>query len=196
MSQLKAIIGLGNPGADYQATRHNAGAWLVEALATDSHTPLRAEKKFLGHYAKIRIAGHELHLLNPQTFMNRSGASVAALCQFFKLETNELLVAHDELDIAPGTARYKTAGGHGGHNGLRDIISALGNDKAFHRLRIGIGHPGDARQVTNYVLGRPGKTERNAIDAAIIECLSTLPSAIEGDWAKAMNRLHSFSASG
>ncbi|SFH66301.1 aminoacyl-tRNA hydrolase [Modicisalibacter xianhensis] len=192
MSQVKAIIGLGNPGAEYEDTRHNAGAWLVEAIARDSHTPLRVEKKFLGLYAKVNFAGHELHLLNPTTFMNRSGGAVAALCQFFKLVPEELLVAHDELDIAPGTARYKQGGGHGGHNGLRDSIRALGNNNAFHRLRIGIGHPGDAKLVTNYVLGRPGKAERQAIDAAIEECLVTLPDALKGDWAKAMNRLHSF----
>ncbi|MCG7599036.1 aminoacyl-tRNA hydrolase [Halomonas sp. McH1-25] len=192
MSQVKAIIGLGNPGADYEDTRHNAGAWLVEAIARDSLASLRVEKKFLGLYAKVNFAGHELHLLNPTTFMNRSGGAVAALCQFFKLSPDELLVAHDELDIAPGTARYKQGGGHGGHNGLRDTIRALGNDNAFHRLRIGIGHPGDAKLVTNYVLARPGKTERKAIDAVIDECLFTLPDALTGDWAKAMNRLHSF----
>lgn len=192
MSHVKAIIGLGNPGPEYDATRHNAGAWAVEALARDSLTPLRAERKFLGQYAKIHYAGHDLHLLVPSTYMNRSGKTVAALCQFFKLSPDELLVAHDELDIAPGTARYKHGGGHGGHNGLRDIVSALGNDKSFHRLRIGIGHPGSAKQVTNYVLGRPGKAERTAIDAAIEECLRTLPDVVAGDWASAMNRLHSF----
>lgn len=192
MSQVKAIIGLGNPGADYEDTRHNAGAWLVEAIARDSLASLRVEKKFLGLYAKVNFAGHELHLLNPTTFMNRSGGAVAALCQFFKLSPDDLLVAHDELDIAPGTARYKQGGGHGGHNGLRDTIRALGNDNAFHRLRIGIGHPGDAKLVTNYVLARPGKTERQVIDAVIDECLFTLPDALTGDWAKAMNRLHSF----
>ena len=194
MPQVKALIGLGNPGDKYTETRHNAGAWLVEALAKDHHTPLRAERKFLGHYAKIVLAGHELHLLNPQTYMNRSGGAVAALCQFFKIAPDELLVAHDELDIAPGTARYKSGGGHGGHNGLRDIVSALGNDKSFHRLRIGIGHPGEAGQVVNYVLGRPGKAERSAIDAALGEVEATLPDAISGDWARAMNRLHSFTA--
>ena len=192
MSHVKAIIGLGNPGADYEDTRHNAGAWLVEAIARDTLAPLRVEKKFLGLYAKVNFAGHELHLLNPTTFMNRSGGAVAALCQFFKLSPEELLVAHDELDIAPGTARFKQGGGHGGHNGLRDTIRALGNNNSFHRLRIGIGHPGDAKLVTNYVLGRPGKAERSAIDAVLDECLATLPDALQGDWAKAMNRLHSF----
>ncbi|MEC9482202.1 MAG: aminoacyl-tRNA hydrolase, partial [Halomonas sp.] len=117
MGQVKAIIGLGNPGAEYEDTRHNAGAWLVEAIARDSLASLRMEKKFLGFYARVDFAGHELHLLNPTTFMNRSGGAVAALSQFFKLAPDELLVAHDELDISPGTARYKQGGGHGGHNG-------------------------------------------------------------------------------
>ncbi|NRB57394.1 MAG: aminoacyl-tRNA hydrolase [Salinicola sp.] len=189
---VKAIIGLGNPGAEYEDTRHNAGAWLVEQLARDAAQTLRPERKFLGLYAKIHLGGHDLHLLNPTTFMNRSGASVAALCQFFKIAPDELLVAHDELDIVPGCARYKTGGGHGGHNGLRDIVSALGNTNGFHRLRIGIGHPGSAKLVTNYVLGRPGKAERQSIDAAIDEIITTLPEALSGDWAKAMNRLHSF----
>ncbi|MDH4572964.1 aminoacyl-tRNA hydrolase [Salinicola acroporae] len=189
---VKAIIGLGNPGPEYEDTRHNAGAWLVEQLARDAAQTLRPERKFLGLYAKIRLSGHDLHLLNPTTFMNRSGASVAALCQFFKIAPDELLVAHDELDIAPGCARYKTGGGHGGHNGLRDIVSALGNTNGFHRLRVGIGHPGSAKLVTNYVLGRPGKAERQAIDDALLETVHTLPDALDGQWAKAMNRLHSF----
>ncbi|MCE8035744.1 aminoacyl-tRNA hydrolase [Halomonas sp. MCCC 1A11057] len=192
MPQIKAIIGLGNPGDGYAATRHNAGAWLVEILARQAGTELRPEKKFLGLYAKVLLDGQELHLLEPTTFMNRSGAAVAALCQFYKIAPDELLVAHDELDIPPGTARYKQGGGHGGHNGLRDIISALG-EKGFNRLRIGIGHPGDSRQVTNYVLGRPGKAEFEAIGGALNECLATLPLAVSGDWAKAMSRLHSFS---
>ena len=189
---VKAIIGLGNPGPEYEDTRHNAGAWLVEQLARDTAETLRPERKFLGLHARIRLGGHDLHLLNPTTFMNRSGASVAALCQFFKIAPDELLVAHDELDIAPGCARYKTGGGHGGHNGLRDIISALGNSNGFHRLRIGIGHSGSAKLVTNYVLGRPGKAERQAIDDSLDETIATLPDVLDGDWAKAMNRLHSF----
>ncbi|WP_110687135.1 aminoacyl-tRNA hydrolase [Salinicola aestuarinus] len=195
MSEVKAVIGLGNPGSEFHETRHNAGAWLVERLARDAATSLRPERKFQGLYAKITLGGRDLHLLNPTTFMNRSGASTAALCQFFKIAPQELLVAHDELDIDPGLARYKTGGGHGGHNGLRDIVSALGNVKDFHRLRIGIGHPGTAKLVTNYVLGRPGKAERQAIDDAIDEITMTLPDALTGDWAKAMNRLHSFKPS-
>lgn len=193
MARIKALIGLANPGAEYEATRHNAGAWLVEEVVRQAGTSLRPERKFLGLYAKAIIDGQDLHLLTPTTYMNRSGGAVAALANFFKLAPDEILVAHDELDLAPGTARYKQGGGHGGHNGLRDIISALGIDKSFHRARIGIGHPGSASQVTNYVLGRPGKSEREAIDASIDECMATLPLALAGDWAKAMNRLHSFS---
>jgi len=140
----------------------------------------------------VRVGDTELHLLNPTTFMNRSGGAVAALCQFFKLTPEQLLIAHDELDLPAGQARYKTGGGHGGHNGLRDTINALGNQKQFHRLRIGIGHPGEAHQVVNYVLNRPSKTEQIAIDATLDECQTTLPLALAGDWAKAMNRLHSF----
>lgn len=192
MSQVLALIGLGNPGAQYAATRHNAGAWLVDAVARSAHAELRPDKKFFGLYAKVRLGDTELHLLNPTTFMNRSGAAVAALCQFFKLTPEQLLIAHDELDLPAGQARYKTGGGHGGHNGLRDTISALGNQKQFHRLRIGIGHPGDAHQVVNYVLNRPGKAEQIAIDDALNECQVTLPLALAGDWAPAMNRLHSF----
>ena len=192
MSRVKAIIGLGNPGNEYEDTRHNAGVWLLDALARHGHTTLRPERKFHGQYAKVHFAGQDLHLLFPSTFMNRSGQAVAALCNFYKLAPDELLVAHDELDIDPGTARYKQGGGHGGHNGLRDIISALGNDKSFHRARIGIGHPGNAKLVTNFVLGRPGKAERQAIDDAIDEVVMTLPDAIGGEWARAMNRLHSF----
>ncbi|NOG32639.1 aminoacyl-tRNA hydrolase [Halomonas sp. TBZ9] len=194
MSHVSALIGLGNPGPEYAATRHNAGAWAVEAVARAANAQLRPDKKFLGLYAKVNFSGHTLHLLNPTTFMNRSGASVAALCQFFKLSPEQLLIAHDELDLPAGQARYKTGGGHGGHNGLRDIISALGNQKQFHRLRIGVGHPGSANQVVNYVLGRPGKSEQLAIEQALDECLATLPLALGGDWANAMNRQHRFSA--
>ncbi|GAB2709945.1 aminoacyl-tRNA hydrolase [Halomonas garicola] len=191
MSQVLALIGLGNPGPQYAATRHNAGAWLVDAVAREARVELRPEKKFLGLYAKARLGDTQLHLLNPTTFMNRSGAAVAALCQFFKLAPEELLVAHDELDLPAGQARYKTGGGHGGHNGLRDTISALGNQKQFHRLRIGIGHPGESHQVVNYVLNRPGKAEQAAIDAALDECLATLPLGLAGNWPRAMQRLHS-----
>lgn len=187
---VSAIIGLGNPGAQYADTRHNAGAWMVEQLAQQAGSRLRSERKFLGSYAKVEYAGHTLHLLVPSTYMNRSGQSVSLLTKFFKLAPDQLLVAHDELDIPPGQARFKQGGGHGGHNGLRDIISALGNDRNFHRLRIGIGHPGYANQVTNYVLGPPGKRERQAIDSSVDAAIDALPYGLAGDWANAMNRLH------
>lgn len=190
MSTVSAIIGLRNPGAQYADTRHNAGAWMVELLARQVGGSLRSERKFLGDYAKVELEGHTLHLLLPSTFMNCSGQSVSLLTKFFKLSPEQLLVAHDELDIPPGQARFKQGGGHGGHNGLRDIISALGNNRSFHRLRIGIGHPGDASRVVNYVLGSPGKSDRIAIDSAIEASVNALPLALSGDWAKAMNRLH------
>ena len=190
MSTVSAIIGLRNPGAQYADTRHNAGAWMVERLAKQSSASLRSERKFLGDYAKIELDGHTVHLLLPSTFMNCSGQSVSLLTKFFKLSPEQLLVAHDELDIPPGQARFKQGGGHGGHNGLRDIISALGNNRSFHRLRIGIGHPGDASRVVNYVLGSPGKSDWVAIDSAIEAAVEALPLALSEDWAKAMNRLH------
>ncbi|BBG30909.1 MULTISPECIES: aminoacyl-tRNA hydrolase [Zymobacter] len=190
MSTVSAIIGLRNPGAQYADTRHNAGAWMVELLARQAGASLRSERKFLGDYAKVELDGHTVHLLLPSTFMNCSGQSVSLLTKFFKLSPEQLLVAHDELDIPPGQARFKQGGGHGGHNGLRDIISALGNNRSFHRLRIGIGHPGDASRVVNYVLGSPGKSDRIAIDSAIEAAVDALPLALSGDWAKAMNRLH------
>ena len=142
----------------------------------------------------MTLAGHELRLLIPTTFMNRSGKAVAAMATFFKINPDEILVAHDELDIAPGTARFKRGGGHGGHNGLRDIIPALGNNNDFYRLRIGIGHPGHASRVSGYVLSKPSAEDRERIDASIREAISALPLLLDGDATKAMTRLHSFSA--
>ncbi len=194
MSDIKAIIGLGNPGAQYTQTRHNAGFWLIETLAERYHTTLRSERKLLGYYARATIEGQDIHLLTPSTYMNHSGQSIGALAAFYKLPPESLLVVHDELDLLPGHARYKQGGGHGGHNGLRDTINAMGQNKNFHRLRLGIGHPGSASQVVNYVLGPPGKAERQAIDEAIDASLKTLPLALSGDWPRAMNQLHSFSA--
>lgn len=194
MSEIKAIIGLGNPGSRYALTRHNAGFWLMDRLASRYGAPLRSERKLHGHYARARVDGRELHLLAPDTFMNRSGQSIGALAAFYKLAPESLLVVHDELDLPPGQARYKKGGGHGGHNGLRDTINALSQNRDFYRLRLGIGHPGSADMVVNYVLGSPGKEERRAIDEAMDETLETLPLALEGDWSRAMNRLHAFSA--
>ena len=194
MTAIKLIVGLGNPGSEYRGTRHNAGAVFVEELARQSGAPLQAESKFFGLAGRVTLSGHDLRLLIPTTFMNRSGQSVAAMAQFFKIAPNEILVAHDELGIPPGTARFKQGGGHGGHNGLRDIVPALGNNKGFYRLRIGIGHPGHASKVTGYVLGAPSQVDRTRIDACIDEAIAALPLLLDGDITKAMTRLHSFSA--
>lgn len=187
------VVGLGNPGADYQNSRHNAGALFVEALARDAGQILRPEKKYHGHYARIQWQGLELHLLNPSTFMNRSGLSVKALADFFRICPEHILIAHDELDLPPGTAKLKKGGGHGGHNGLRDTIAHLGSNN-FQRLRLGIGHPGEARQVTGYVLGRLGKQESATLNAVFDEVMRVLPAAANGNMAAAMNRLHGFNA--
>ncbi|SEG76027.1 aminoacyl-tRNA hydrolase [Marinobacterium lutimaris] len=191
---ISLIVGLGNPGPQYEQTRHNAGAELVEQLAAHQHTTLQPESKYKGLYGKILIEGQPVHLLIPTTFMNLSGQSVAALANFFKIPVSAILVAHDELDIAPGTARLKKGGGHGGHNGLRSIISQMGNNRDFYRLRLGIGHPGHASQVSNFVLSKAPQQERELTQAAIDEALRQLPLAIKGDWSRAMNHLHSFSA--
>ena len=185
------VVGLGNPGADYENTRHNAGALFVEALARTAGQTLRPEKKYHGLYARIQWQGLDLHLLNPTTFMNRSGLAIKALADFFKIQPQQILIAHDELDLPPGTAKLKKGGGHGGHNGLRDTIAHLGTND-FQRLRIGIGHPGDSRRVTGNVLGRLGKQETEELNAVIDEIMRVLPDAASGKLPAAMNRLHSF----
>ncbi|WP_041523669.1 aminoacyl-tRNA hydrolase [Gilvimarinus agarilyticus] len=187
---VELIVGLGNPGPDYHRTRHNAGADLVSELARQSGTSLSPEKKFYGDTARITLGGRNLHLLIPNTFMNRSGKAIAALAQFYKIAPQAILVAHDELDLAPGVARLKIGGGHGGHNGLRDTVSALGNCKDFARIRIGIGHPGSAAQVTGHVLKRAPQNEQQLIDESIDRAISALPDAVAGQWNKAMHELH------
>lgn len=189
MAGLRLIVGLGNPGADYDRTRHNAGFWFVDALANDANARWGIDSKLHGEIAKVAIAGHTLWLLKPSTFMNASGRSVATALRYWKIEPSECLVAHDELDLAPGLARLKFDGGHGGQNGLRDIVAQLGHGK-FHRLRVGIGHPGDKNKVTPWVLGRPGRDDEAAIRAAIDDSLRVLPLALTGDFNEAMKRLH------
>ncbi len=193
MAKIQLLVGLGNPGQEYAATRHNAGAWLVEALAASCQTPLAASK-FFGLHAQVFLGTSKLHLLIPTTFMNRSGQAIAALANFYKIPTEDILVAHDELDLPPGVARLKKGGGHGGHNGLRSTISSLGNNKDFYRLRLGIGHPGQASKVTGYVLGKPSSSEQLCISAAIEESLRHLELIVKGEHTQAMNRLHSFKA--
>jgi PTH1 family peptidyl-tRNA hydrolase len=194
LTAIRLIVGLGNPGSEYRGTRHNAGADFVEELARMSGVPLQDDAKFFGRTGQLTLAGHPLRLLIPTTFMNRSGKSVAAMAGFYKISPEQILIAHDELDIAPGTARFKRGGGHGGHNGLRDIVPALANNRDFYRLRIGIGHPGHASRVTGYVLGAPTAEERARIDASINEAIRALPLLLEGDEVKAMTHLHSFTA--
>lgn len=189
---ISLIVGLGNPGAEYEHTRHNAGFWCVETLARQNGIRMAPDKKFHGLVGKGRIGQQECWLLMPTTFMNRSGLAVQALANFYRLQPANILVVHDELDLPVGSARFKTGGGHGGQNGLRDIIAQLGNNKDFHRLRIGIGHPGDKNLVTGHVLGKPSVSDDKVIRAAIDEACASLTEAIKGNMAAAMNRLHSF----
>jgi len=189
VSGVKLIVGLGNPGGKYQTTRHNAGFWFVEQIARAAGGVFRPEPKFQGDVCTIKVDGIELRLLMPNTFMNRSGQAVASLSQYFKIEPAEILVAHDELDFAPGKVRLKQGGGHGGHNGLRDIVAQLGTGD-FLRLRIGIGHPGSSDLVTGYVLGPPGLDDRISIDRALDAAAGVVPMVVAGDLMQAMQRLH------
>ncbi len=192
--RIQLIVGLGNPGQQYDQTRHNAGADFVAQLAERQMTPLKTENKFHGLYGKATLNQQPVHLLIPNTFMNLSGQAVSALANFYKIPPEGILVAHDELDLPPGVAKLKQGGGHGGHNGLRDIISKLGNNKNFYRLRLGIGHPGSASQVSGFVLKKAPSSERDLTQAASDEALRVLEQACGGDWLKAMNTLHSFKA--
>lgn len=194
MSAIELIVGLGNPGREYEDTRHNAGALFVEELARQQGSPLKEEAKFFGLTSRIHFHGKDIRLLIPGTFMNRSGQAIAAIAKFYKISPEAILVAHDELDIEAGTARFKQGGGHGGHNGLRDTIEKLGNNKNFHRLRIGIGHPGSADRVTGHVLNKAPAGEHQQMLSAIDESIRALPDAVDGNWAKAMNYLHSYTA--
>ncbi len=187
---IRCIVGLGNPGAQYQATRHNAGFWFVDELAQQHGIQLRPESKFFADLGKLSLGGNSCWLLKPSTFMNHSGRAVSALANFYKLSPEEILVVHDELDLASGSIRLKKGGGHGGHNGLRDIISALGS-KEFYRLRIGIDHPGHRDQVTNYVLSRPSRSEQSLIEDAIKDGCRCIDDLLAGDFQLLMNKLHS-----
>ena len=194
-NEIRLIVGLGNPGPEYAYTRHNAGAWYVAELASRYNGQLREEEKYFGLTARINLQGQEVRLLIPTTFMNLSGKSVAALANFFQIPAESILVAHDELDLPPGVARFKQGGGHGGHNGLKDIISKLANSKDFHRLRIGIGHPGDKNKVAGFVLTKAPQSEQQLIDAALDEALRSTEILFQQDMTRAMNRLHAFKAS-
>ncbi|SEQ16017.1 peptidyl-tRNA hydrolase, PTH1 family [Solimonas aquatica] len=188
-STLHAIVGLGNPGGEYEKTRHNAGFWFVDRLAEAAGSSLRTEAKFHGQTARIKLGGHEVLLLKPGTFMNRSGQAVQALAQFYKLPPEAILVAHDELDLPAGAMRLKLGGGHGGHNGLRDVHKVLGDQ--YRRLRIGIGHPGDKNLVLGYVLGRPSREDESAIAQGLTQAQSAVETWLRQGWERAMHQLHS-----
>ena len=194
MSKIKLIVGLANPGADYAQTRHNAGAWYVDLLAQRHQQSLKEESKFFGYTARINLNGHDVRLLVPTTFMNLSGKAVQAMANFYRIELDEILVAHDELDLPPGVVKMKLGGGNGGHNGLKDIQSKFANNPNFYRLRIGIGHPGDKNKVVGFVLGKPPISEQKLIDDAIDEALSCTDILMRDGYEKAINRLHSFKA--
>ncbi|WP_299582439.1 aminoacyl-tRNA hydrolase [uncultured Microbulbifer sp.] len=187
---IQLIVGLGNPGPEYDRTRHNAGADFVVELARQHGTQLSLDSKYHGLTGRVRIGSQDIRLLIPTTYMNRSGQSVGPLANFFKIPPQAILVAHDELDLAPGIARLKAGGGHGGHNGLRDIIAALGNNRDFMRLRLGIGHPGSASEVSRFVLQRAPRAEQETLADAIDLAIDVLPSAAGGDWSSAMKTLH------
>jgi PTH1 family peptidyl-tRNA hydrolase len=193
-TSIQLVVGLGNPGPEYRNTRHNAGDWFVQELANQHNISLRAEKKYFGLYGKGQIAGQTVHLLIPTTFMNKSGQSVAALANFYNIPVDNILVAHDELDLLPGVGKIKKGGGHGGHNGLKDIIARMANNREFYRLRIGIGHPGHKDRVTGHVLGKAPANEQNKIEQVIIEATRCFDIWLKDDLKKAQNRLHSFSA--
>ncbi len=186
---IRLIVGLGNPGSEYEATRHNTGFWFVDRLAQRQNLSFKLESRHHGLTCKTILRGQEVRLLKPNTYMNRSGLSVSSLANYFRITPAEILVAHDELDLAPGEIRLKTGGGHAGHNGLRDIMSALGS-RDFHRLRIGIDHPNQRGAVVNYVLGRPSREDREAIEDAIEQALDCLDDIVPGELQRAMNRLH------
>ena len=189
MEGLRLIVGVGNPGPEHARTRHNAGFRLVDALADRAGGRFGIEAKLFGETAKIEVGGRPVWLLRPATFMNLSGKAVAAALRYWKIEPEQALLAHDELDLPPGVARLKFDGGHGGQNGLRDTIKLLGHGR-FHRLRIGIGHPGHKDRVVSWVLGRPGSDDDILINRAIDDAIDVLPLAVRGDFSEAMKRLH------
>lgn len=190
MSGIRLIVGLANPGKQYADTRHNVGAWFLHQLARHSHVSLSPETKFHGLVANANISGVQCRLLEPTTYMNDSGRAVRSIMQFYKLTAAEVLVVHDELDFEPGIIRLKKGGGHGGHNGLRDIVNCLGSPD-FYRLRIGIGHPGSRHKVTGYVLGAPSQSDKIVIERSIDEGLHIMGDLLSGEFERAMHYLHS-----
>ena len=191
-SNLKLIVGLGNPGEQYARTRHNAGVWFVSRFADQQGATFKEEKKFFGRTATTLFESQEMRLLLPTTYMNESGKSVRALAHFFKIPPEQILIVHDELDLPTGVIRFKQGGGLAGHNGLRDITQRLGGNQDFNRLRIGVGHPGQKSDVTGHVLGTVSKKDESTIYQCIDEALRLMPLVINGEWQKAMNELNGF----
>ncbi|MEN8391941.1 aminoacyl-tRNA hydrolase [Acinetobacter indicus] len=190
MSNISLIVGLGNPGAEYAQTRHNAGFWFVERLADQYGIPLKADPKFKGISGRGNIEGQDVRLLLPTTFMNRSGQSVVPFAKFYQIAPEAMLIAHDELDMNPGIIRLKTGGGHGGHNGLRDIVPHTGPN--FHRLRIGIGHPGSKERVSGHVLSKAPSQEQGLMDDALSHALSRMKLLVNGEIQQAMNQINAY----
>ncbi len=186
---IKLFVGLGNPGPEYEATRHNAGFWWIDALSRELKAPLALDKNYHGQVARLSINGQTVWLLKPLTFMNLSGKSVAALARFFKIAPEEILVAHDELDIAPGQVKLKFGGSHAGHNGLRDIHVQVASPD-YWRLRLGVGHPGVKAEVINWVLKKPSPEHRAAIEDCIHRCLKAVPELLTGNMEKATMLIH------
>ena len=189
-NSLKLIVGLGNPGPQHDSNRHNAGVIFLHHLCKSYGGALRGESKFFGEYGNINIAGQDIKMLFPTTFMNNSGKAVAAICNFFKIEPKNMLVAYDEIDFEVGVTRFKEDVGHGGHDGIRDIISAIGGKRDFYRLRIGVGHPGHKSMVANYVLNNPSRSEADLIMADVEDAIRVMPHAAVGEWEEAMRLLH------
>ena len=190
MQQIRLIVGLGNPGSKYHNTRHNVGFDFVDQIADKLGAPLSEQSKFHCNIAQVNISPYAVKIAKPTTFMNLSGQSVLAICQFHKIELDQILVIHDELDLPPGVTRLKTGGGHGGHNGLRNIIERFGGDKGFHRLRIGIGHPGHKSKVHSHVLSKASPDDQISIAASIRSTLDFIPDIVKGDFQKVMQELH------
>lgn len=192
MSSIKLIVGLANPGIEYAQTRHNAGAWYIHLLAKRYMQQLRKEKKFFGYTARITLEHDHIYLLIPNTFMNLSGKAVLAMASFYRIELSKIMIAHDDLDLAPGVAKIKFGGCKGGHNGLKDIQNKFDNNMKFYRLRIGIGHPGDKSKVAGFVLSKATTREQEMIDQAIHQSLQCTEMIMQNELAKAIQHLNSF----
>ena len=188
---VKLIVGLGNPGPQHDSNRHNAGVIFLHHLCKSYGGQLRGEQKFFGEFDSINIEGRDIKLIFPTTFMNHSGKSVSAVCKFYKIQPENMLVAYDEIDFDVGVTRFKEGGGHGGHNGVRDIINSIGGKRGFFRLRIGVGHPGHKSMVANYVLSDPSRSEAAIIMSNIEDAIRIIPKTTEGSWEEAMRFLHS-----